>query len=302
MTFTESTALTGLSRLLESVAPERRIVVVAVFVGAGSVATQWIPQLATLAAVLVALAAIGYLHAYHRSLERAEHQRMQDTFSRYVGEEVAQCALRGGTELGGHEVEVAVLFVDLVDYTGLVSTCTAAEVADLLNEFFRIVVDTVDRHGGFVNKFEGDAVLAVFGAPRVLGDSCGAALVAARDMRDGFVAQFGPHGFGIGVAAGRAFAGHVGTRNRLEYTVIGAPVNEAARLTELAKNEPGHVLASATTIRGASSDEGAAWNLGESVLLRGRTAHTVLARPLAGTASELNALCSTHFDLAAGEQ
>ena len=227
---------------------------------------------------------------------------MQDTFSRYVGEEVAQCALRGGTELGGNQVEVAVLFVDLVDYTGLVSTRAAAEVADLLNEFFRIVVDTVDRHGGFVNKFEGDAVLAVFGAPRVIGDSYGAALVAARDVRDGLVAQFGPFGFGIGVAAGRAFAGHVGARNRLEYTVIGAPVNEAARLSELAKKEPGHVLASATTIRGASPAEGSAWNLGESVLLRGRNALTVLARPLAGTQLELNGLCSNHFDLAAGER
>lgn len=86
--------------------------------------------------------------------------------------------------------------------------------------------------------------------------------------------------FGIGVSAGRAIAGHIGAQARFEYTVIGDPVNEAARLTELAKLEPGHVLASAIAVSGALDSEALCWDVGEVVELRGRTAPTQLARPV----------------------
>ena len=86
--------------------------------------------------------------------------------------------------------------------------------------------------------------------------------------------------FGIGVSAGRAIAGHIGAQARFEYTVIGDPVNEAARLTELAKLEEGHVLASAIAVSGALDAEALCWDVGEVVELRGRTAPTQLARPL----------------------
>jgi adenylate cyclase len=86
--------------------------------------------------------------------------------------------------------------------------------------------------------------------------------------------------FGIGVSAGRAIAGHIGAQARFEYTVIGDPVNEAARLTELAKLERGHVLASAISVSGALDAEALCWDVGEIVELRGRTAPTQLARPL----------------------
>ena len=147
----------------------------------------------------------------------------------------------------------------------------------LLNEFFRIVVDVVNRHGGFVNKFEGDAALAVFGAPRSHRDGAGAALVAARQLRDELVGAFRCTGFGIGVSAGLVFAGDVGARERLEYTVIGDPVNEAARLSELAKSQEGRVVASERAVRSAHDPEG--WDIGELVALRGRTTPTRVARP-----------------------
>jgi adenylate cyclase len=86
--------------------------------------------------------------------------------------------------------------------------------------------------------------------------------------------------FGIGVSAGRAIAGHIGAQARFEYTVIGDPVNEAARLTELAKLESGHVLASAIAVSGALDAEALRWDVGEIVELRGRTAPTQLARPV----------------------
>jgi class 3 adenylate cyclase len=163
----------------------------------------------------------------------------------------------------------------------LASTQPAADVVNLLNDFFRVVVDTVNRHGGFVNKFQGDAALAIFGAPIEHPDASGAALAASRELHDELLNMLGyDMEFGIGVSAGRAIAGHIGAQARFEYTVIGDPVNEAARLTELAKLEEGHVLASAIAVSGALDAEALCWDVGEIVELRGRAAPTQLARPL----------------------
>lgn len=225
---------------------------------------------------------LGLLQAGFNDMVRdlAERQRLRDLFGRYVGEDVARRALERGTELGGQERDVAVLFVDLVGSTQLAATLPAAEVVNLLNDFFRVVVDTVNRHGGFVNKFQGDAALAIFGAPIEHPDACGAALAASRELHDELMKVLGQSEFGIGVSAGRAIAGHIGAQARFEYTVIGDPVNEAARLTELAKLESGHVLASAIAVSGALDAEALCWDVGEIVELRGRAAPTQLARPL----------------------
>jgi adenylate cyclase len=225
---------------------------------------------------------LGLLQAGFNDMVRdlSERQRLRDLFGRYVGEDVARRALERGTELGGQERDVAVLFVDLVGSTKLASTRPPAEVVSLLNEFFRVVVDTVGRHGGFVNKFQGDAALAIFGAPIEHPDAPGGALAAARELHDELLPVIGSAEFGIGVSSGRAIAGHIGALARFEYTVIGDPVNEAARLTELAKLEDGHVLASAVAVSGALDAEALCWDVAEVVALRGRTAPTQLARPL----------------------
>jgi adenylate cyclase len=225
---------------------------------------------------------LGLLQAGFNDMVRdlSERQRLRDLFGRYVGEDVARRALERGTELGGQERNVAVLFVDLVGSTKLAATRPPAEVVLLLNEFFRVVVDTVGRHGGFVNKFQGDAALAIFGAPIEHPDASGGALAAARELHDELLPVIGSAEFGIGVSSGRAIAGHIGAQARFEYTVIGDPVNEAARLTELAKLEDGHVLASAVAVSGALDAEALCWDVAEVVALRGRNAPTQLARPL----------------------
>ncbi|OMC07677.1 adenylyl cyclase [Mycolicibacter heraklionensis] len=233
---------------------------------------------------------LGLLQAGFNDMVRdlAERQRLRDLFGRYVGEDVARRALERGTELGGQERDVAVLFIDLVGSTQLAATRPPSEVVNLLNDFFRVVVEAVGRHGGFVNKFQGDAALAIFGAPIEHPDASSAALAAARELHDGLLPVLGSEEFGIGVSAGRAIAGHIGARARFEYTVIGDPVNEAARLTELAKLEEGHVLASAVAVSGAVDAEALCWEVGEIVELRGRTAPTQLARPLNLAALESN--------------
>lgn len=225
---------------------------------------------------------LGLLQAGFNDMVRelSERQRMRDLFGRYVGEDVARRALERGTELGGQERDVAVLFIDLVGSTELAATRPPGEVVTLLNDFFRVVVDTVQNHGGFVNKFQGDAALCIFGAPIEHPDASGAALAASRELHDELVSVLQQTEFGIGVSAGRAIAGHIGAHSRFEYTVIGDPVNEAARLTELAKLEPGHVLASAIAVSGALDAEALCWSVAEIVDLRGRAAPTQLARPI----------------------
>ena len=151
---------------------------------------------------------LGLLQAGFNDMVRdlSERQRLRDLFGRYVGEDVARRALERGTELGGQERHVAVLFVDLVGSTQLAATRPPVEVVHLLNEFFRVVVDTVGRYGGFVNKFQGDAALAIFGAPIEHPDASGGALAAARELHDELLPVIGSAEFGIGVSAGRAIA------------------------------------------------------------------------------------------------
>src|SRR5215218_996361 len=215
-----------------------------------------------------------------------ERERIRDLFGRQVGHEVAQQALaRGDVDLGGEECDVAVLFVDVIGSTELAATSSPREVVDLLNRFFAEVIETVERNGGWINKFEGDAALAIFGAPGRLDDADGRALRAARELDERLRERVDQLAAGIGVASGAVVAGHIGAEQRFEYTVIGDPVNEAARLTELAKSRPTRVLAASGVVERALDDEAARWELGESVELRGRGELTTIASPRAVEAS-----------------
>jgi adenylate cyclase len=142
-----------------------------------------------------------------------------------------------------------------------------------------VIVDEVDRHHGLVNKFEGDAVLAVFGAPVALENAEDEALAAARAMADRLRAEVPECQAGIGVASGQVVAGNVGAKERFEYTVIGEPVNEAARLCELAKDVDSRVVAASDAIERAGETESARWTLGDTVTLRGYDEPTRLATP-----------------------
>src|SRR5271169_2800060 len=209
-----------------------------------------------------------------------ERERVRDLFGRHVGREVAAAAEREKPKLGGEERHVAVVFIDIVGSTQLETSRRPAEVVQVLNRFFTIVVEEVDRHRGLVNKFEGDAVLAVFGAPNRLDQPEDQALATARGIADRLASEMPECEAGIGVAAGQVVAGNVGAKERFEYTVIGEPVNEAARLCELAKSHPGRLLATADAIEGASENECARWTLGETVTLRGHGQPTRLAAPI----------------------
>jgi class 3 adenylate cyclase len=209
-----------------------------------------------------------------------ERERLRDLFGRHVGHHVANSALERGVRLGGDKREAAVLFVDLIGSTALAAERDPDDVMALLNRYFGIVVDVAHKHRGWVNKFEGDGALCVFGAPTDMDDPAGCALSAAREMNERLREELPELKAAIGVSAGTVVAGNVGSAERFEYTVIGDPVNEAARLTQLAKSTDGRLLASACTLDRATTRERWRWRPDGQETLRGRSEPTHLVIPV----------------------
>jgi adenylate cyclase len=210
-----------------------------------------------------------------------DRARLRDLFGRHVGEDVARVALQQEVRLGGEEREVCALFVDIVGSTTLAAERGPDEVVGLLNRFFAVVVETVADHGGWVNKFQGDAALVVFGAPVDQPDAPDRALHAARVLGRRLCSEVPELQAGIGVSGGIAVAGYIGSEQRLEYTVIGDPINEAARLTEVAKDLDGMVAVAGRLVQQASAEERARWSHDHHETLRGRTASTDVMVPAA---------------------
>jgi adenylate cyclase len=171
-----------------------------------------------------------------------EREKLQAAFGSYVDPEIARRVMDEGEMLEGDEVEVSVLFVDIREFTPFAESASAAESVARLNEFFDLVVPILTEHGGHANKFVGDGVLGVFGAPDRLSDHADRALEAACKIAEAVEEKFGPQlQIGIGINSGPVIAGSIGGGGRLEFTVIGDPVNVAARV-ERATRETGDVV------------------------------------------------------------
>ncbi|MCX4096118.1 adenylate/guanylate cyclase domain-containing protein [Nocardia sp. alder85J] len=203
-----------------------------------------------------------------------ERERMRDVFGRHVGPQVAERALSGSADLTGELREVTTLFVDVTGSVQLSTGLPPREFVATLNRLLATVVAATEDNGGLVNKFEGDAALCIFGAPIPMPDNATPALRAARRIRDEVLAA-AELDIGIGVARGLVFAGDVGTDTRLEFTVIGDAVNEAARLTGEAKRVPRRILVSQAVIDAATAAERANWQEFETIRLRGRLEPTI---------------------------
>ena len=210
----------------------------------------------------------------------AERERVRDLFGRHVGTNVARRAIEEGASMSGDVQEAAILFIDLTGSTELAASHPPQQVAEVLNDFFRIVVNAVDARDGMINKFQGDAALAIFGAPFHSDGAASAALATARTLGER-MRELPLVDFGIGVSAGPVFAGNIGAEYRYEYTVIGDPVNEAARLADLAKTSERRILCSSAAIERADETERKHWTAKGSELLRGRSAATEISAPVA---------------------
>lgn len=180
-------------------------------------------------------------------------ERARSRLGAYVSEEVAAAALQSDNlRLGGARREVAVLFSDLRDFTTASENADPEELVRELNEYFEAMVGAVQAAGGVVDKYIGDSIMAVFGAPITHPDDAARAVRAAWGMERALgqlnAARAGrglpPLRHGIGVHRGAAVAGNIGTPSRAQYTVIGDTVNVAARLESATKEQGVAVLLS----------------------------------------------------------
>ncbi len=162
----------------------------------------------------------------------AERERLREAFGTYLDKEVAEYILSEGFTEEGVEVEVSVLFCDVRDFTAFASGATPQEVVGALNGLFEVIVPIIADHGGHIDKFEGDGLLAVFGAPEPFPDHADRAVRAACAIA-GAVNERGEAGdlrVGVGVNSGQVIAGAIGGAGRLNFSVIGGAVNVAARV------------------------------------------------------------------------
>jgi adenylate cyclase len=194
---------------------------------------------------LVLVALVFVVNLSHRVTSEAMARReVRDLFGRYISHEVAtelvERADRGDLRLGGELRQITVLFADLRGFTSLSERRSASDVVDYLNRCFGIIIGHVVAHRGMVNKFGGDAIVALWNAPQECPDhaleACRAALASVEELSH--LAEPDPSlagaRFGFGINTGEAVVGNVGSLGRLEYTAIGDSVNLAARICGVA--------------------------------------------------------------------
>ncbi len=224
-----------------------------------------------------------------------EQERIRRVFQRYVPENVVAEALKAddGSILEGENRIVSVLFCDIRDFTGLTLSLDPRAVVAFLNDYFGAMTACVRKHKGSVNKFIGDGILAVFGAPLSYIENPENAVLCALDMREALAAVNAKYhdaigrdiAIGIGINTGEVVAGTVGSEDRVEYAVIGDTVNVAARIEALTKVHGVGALASEQTRRLAG--DGFAWVAAPIVPIRGKS--EPIATFIPGFASEAQA-------------
>lgn len=207
-------------------------------------------------------------------LEEAEV--IKGIFGKYINPEVIKQVRKNGIELGGKGVEVTVLFVDIKDFVKLSQQSNPYMIVYLLNKFFPTVVASIRKYNGIVDKYLGDAAMVVFGTPITDKNHASNAIGASIAIKKALVdlnAELRGEGspeinIGIGIDSGNVIAGNIGSKERMEYTIIGNPVNLACRLSEKAKELNNFVVISANTFNRLKSSQ---YSLKESgqVILKG---------------------------------
>ena len=206
---------------------------------------------------------------------REERAHIVQTFGRHVSPAVVEQLLQQRRALESDLKYVAVMFLDIRSFTTLSEGRSPVEVVDLLNAVFHSMIELVNEHNGFINKFLGDGFMAVFGAPLSDGQDAGNAVSCALailerltvEQRAGTVPE--SLRIGIGIHAGEAVTGNIGSEHRVEYTVIGDVVNVASRIEGLNKQYDATVLVSGE-VWGAVADRGLPHEVLGQVEVKGR--------------------------------
>jgi adenylate cyclase len=202
-----------------------------------------------------------------------EREALRQAFGAYVHPDVARRVLEEGAFLEGEEVDVTVLFIDIRDFTAYAERVAAKDAVARVNEFLGQVVPVLSRHGGHADKFIGDGVLGVFGAPERFPDHADRGLAAACEVAAVVERRFrGRLRIGVGVNSGRVLAGTIGGGERLEFTVMGDAVNVASRVEQLAKSTGDTVLVTETVVTRLRAPERFALEPRGEAELRGKAA------------------------------
>lgn len=228
----------------------------------------------TKAAIMVAVGVVAGFVAlrlrakFRRAVEEgASRERVTNLFGQHVSPAVVDRLLERPAEFGGDTRTICVMFLDIRDFTANSRDRPPAEVVEFLNGAFAFMIEAVDRHGGFINKFLGDGFMAIFGAPLADPDAAAHAVAAAREIlaeidRRGLAGGSWPLRIGIGLHIGPAVTGNVGSPRRKEFTAIGDTVNLASRLEQLTKTYPARLIASEAMVAGLGDKSGTATPLG----------------------------------------
>ncbi len=214
--------------------------------------------------------------------EERERARLRQIFGRYVSEEVVEKLLstRHKPDLGGEAIQVTVLFSDIRNFTTISERLSPHQVVEMLNAYLSRVCEVILEQGGTVDKFIGDAIMAVFGSPVLYKDHAERSLRAALAMKEvasEFRSWMCQHfadvdlpefEIGIGIHTGEAVIGNIGSPKRMEFTAIGDTVNTASRLEGLTKQLGWSIVASCDSIQAAGS--GVLTGRVEKTALKGR--------------------------------
>ena len=213
-----------------------------------------------------------------------ERRQLHEAFGAFVDPALTERVLAEGTDLAGEEVDVSILFVDVRGFTAFAERAAAHEVVAALNALYEAIVPVIRRHGGLANKFVGDGLLAVFGVPERGGDHAARAVAAAREIaRLAGQGSAGELRVGVGVNTGRVVAGTIGGGGRRDFTVIGDPVNTAARVEAATRATGDDVLITEATLR-ALGPEAGAFEERPAAPLKGKAAPVRLYAPRHGSA------------------
>ena len=184
----------------------------------------------------------------HMVLGLAEREALRSAFGAYVDPSVADRLLAEGEFLKGEQVDVTVMFVDIVGFSSRAEMLPADEVLNQLNEFFRLIVPIIAGHQGHTNKLIGDGLMAVFGTPVPLEHHADGAVHAACDIQDLLSRRYnGSLCAGIGINTGTVIVGTTGGDAKLDFTVIGDAVNVASRVESLTRETQDSILLTEST-------------------------------------------------------
>ncbi len=176
-----------------------------------------------------------------------ERERIRDAFGTYLDKEVAGFILSGQFPEGGVEIDVSIMFCDIRDFTPFAERAEASEVVAALNAMFEIIVPIVDRHGGHVDKFMGDGLLATFGAPEGYSDHADRAVAAGLEIVEAVNTPDAELRLAVGINSGPVVAGSIGGAGRLNFSIIGDAVNTAARVEAFTRETGDDMLITAAT-------------------------------------------------------